>query len=205
MAEPLDQWHCRSPLPQGNNLNGVTYGNGTFVAVGHGNTILTSPDGVNWTRRESDTTKEKDLLCVTYGNNTFVAAGDNGTILQSDSLGPCVTSPNGGENWQAGTAQNITWSCSGNSCNSSANISLYKNGLLQYVIAPNVNLSSGCYNWTIPAAQAAGSDYKIKITRNSDDSFYDLSDGCFTLAASDYHGTKGQDNLKHSKKHGHTN
>jgi hypothetical protein len=26
-----------------NNLNGVTYGNGTFVAVGYGGTILTSP------------------------------------------------------------------------------------------------------------------------------------------------------------------
>jgi hypothetical protein len=28
----------------------VTYGNNTFVAVGSGGTILTSPDGVNWTQ-----------------------------------------------------------------------------------------------------------------------------------------------------------
>jgi hypothetical protein len=33
-----------------NDLNGVTYGNGLFVAVGEGGTILTSPDGVSWTR-----------------------------------------------------------------------------------------------------------------------------------------------------------
>ena len=34
---------------------GVTYGNGTFVAVGGYGTILTSPDGVTWTRRTSGT------------------------------------------------------------------------------------------------------------------------------------------------------
>jgi hypothetical protein len=34
---------------------GVTYGNGLFVAVGQFGTILTSPDGVNWTQRTSGT------------------------------------------------------------------------------------------------------------------------------------------------------
>src|SRR5512136_2088465 len=45
-SDPLDNWHWRNPLPQGNTLQGVTYGNGTFVAVGENGTILTSPDGV---------------------------------------------------------------------------------------------------------------------------------------------------------------
>ena len=53
-------------------LNGVTYGNNTFVAVG-GSTILTSPDGVSWTIRTSGTSY--GLNGVTYGNNTFVAVG----------------------------------------------------------------------------------------------------------------------------------
>jgi hypothetical protein len=35
------------------DLNGVAYGNGLFVAVGDFGTILTSPDGVNWTVRTS--------------------------------------------------------------------------------------------------------------------------------------------------------
>jgi hypothetical protein len=52
----------------------VTYGNGLFVAVGKGGTILTSPDGVNWTARTSGT--RNDLYGVTYGNGTFVAVGD---------------------------------------------------------------------------------------------------------------------------------
>jgi hypothetical protein len=38
-----------------NDLERATYGNGLFVAVGEGGTILTSPDGVNWTKRASGT------------------------------------------------------------------------------------------------------------------------------------------------------
>ena len=37
----------------GNSLNGVAYGNGLFVAVGEDGAILTSPDGVGWTLRNS--------------------------------------------------------------------------------------------------------------------------------------------------------
>ena len=70
---------------QGNSLFGVTYGNGLFVAVGSDGTILTSPDGVNWTAQASGT--GSDLNGVTYGNGLFVAVGGSyhgsGTILTS--------------------------------------------------------------------------------------------------------------------------
>jgi hypothetical protein len=33
-ADPLDQWTWRNPLPQGNSLFGIAYGNNQFVAVG---------------------------------------------------------------------------------------------------------------------------------------------------------------------------
>jgi hypothetical protein len=59
----------------------VTYGNGLFVAVGEDGAILTSPDGVNWTRRTSGT--RNGLESVTYGNGLFVAVGEWGTILTS--------------------------------------------------------------------------------------------------------------------------
>jgi len=62
-------------------LSAVTYGNGLFVAVGGDGTILTSPDGVAWTRQNSDTTSW--LSAVTYGNGLFVAVGGDGTILTS--------------------------------------------------------------------------------------------------------------------------
>jgi hypothetical protein len=49
--------------------------------VGLGGVILTSPDGVNWTRQTPPT--GNSLNGVTYGNGTFVAVGDCGTILTS--------------------------------------------------------------------------------------------------------------------------
>ncbi|MDA3897685.1 MAG: BACON domain-containing carbohydrate-binding protein, partial [Desulfobacteraceae bacterium] len=64
----------------------VTYGNGTFVAVGMQGTILTSTDGTTWSSQNSGTTKT--LQGVTYGNGLFVAVGgeysaETGVILTS--------------------------------------------------------------------------------------------------------------------------
>jgi hypothetical protein len=72
----------RADLADERLAQGVTYGNGLFVAVGElGGAILTSPDGVNWTQRTSGT--RDDLYGVTYGNGLFVAVGEDGTILTS--------------------------------------------------------------------------------------------------------------------------
>jgi len=35
-ANPLEQWDWRNPLPQGNNLAGIRFIDGRFVAVGAG-------------------------------------------------------------------------------------------------------------------------------------------------------------------------
>jgi hypothetical protein len=80
-----------------NDLNGVIYGNNTFVAVGDYGIILTSPDGVTWTSRGSWTSRW--LFGVTYGNNTFVAVGEGGTIL---------TSPDG-VSWTQQTSPTREW------------------------------------------------------------------------------------------------
>src|SRR5207244_13248810 len=44
-------------------------------------TILTSPDGYNWTERMSPSVQT--LRGVAYGDGSFVAAGEQATILQS--------------------------------------------------------------------------------------------------------------------------
>ena len=72
-------WTSRTPAAD-NQWSGVTYGNGTFVAVansGTGNRVMTSPDGITWTSR----TSAADTLWygVTYGNGTFVAVAVAGT------------------------------------------------------------------------------------------------------------------------------
>ena len=72
----------------------VTFGNGTFVAVGSpqletgGNTtnnILTSIDGINWTaHRSSPTTNSvQSINAVAYGGGYFVAVGAGGYFYTS--------------------------------------------------------------------------------------------------------------------------
>jgi len=64
------------------------------VTVGDNGTILTSPDGTTWAKRNSGTSN--DLYGLTYGNGLFVAVGDNGTIVRSTDNGSSfdnVTSP----------------------------------------------------------------------------------------------------------------
>ena len=46
LANTLDHWQWRSPLPQGNKLNSMVLGNNTIVAVGDAGTIITSTDGI---------------------------------------------------------------------------------------------------------------------------------------------------------------
>ena len=73
--------NIRSPLPTDQRLNGITYGNDLFVAVGHNGTILTSNDGATWESQISGTTDH--LYNATYANGTYVAVGAIGTILTS--------------------------------------------------------------------------------------------------------------------------
>jgi hypothetical protein len=43
---------------QGNTISGITHGKDLHIAVGQTGTILTSPDGVTWTRQNSRTSQE---------------------------------------------------------------------------------------------------------------------------------------------------
>jgi len=68
------------------DLYGVSYVNGLFVAVGAGGTLLTSPDGITWTAQTSNT--NNSLRHVAYGVSSstvgnYVAVGDAGTIVSS--------------------------------------------------------------------------------------------------------------------------
>jgi len=76
----LDVWHWRSPLPQGNALRDVTYGNAMFVAVGD-QAIIQSFDGANWSNIESN--GNTYLSGIAFGTNTFVAVGANGIVQTS--------------------------------------------------------------------------------------------------------------------------
>jgi hypothetical protein len=63
-------------------LEDVKYLNGTFVAVGRQGLIVTSPDGLTWTRGGFGT---RDLNAVRFGQGQYIAVGEFGTVLTSSN------------------------------------------------------------------------------------------------------------------------
>lgn len=54
-----------------NNLYGVAYGNGIYLAVGTSGATMTSPDGTTWTNRSAN--PSGGMRRVSFGNGIFVA------------------------------------------------------------------------------------------------------------------------------------
>ena len=68
------------------DLNGITFGDNTFVAVGKKGAIRTSSDnGSSWDNGTSGTTYYFNE--VAYGDSTFIAVGQNGRIYTSSDNG----------------------------------------------------------------------------------------------------------------------
>ena len=68
------------------DLNGITFGDNTFVAVGNTGAIRTSSDnGSSWDNGTSGTTYYFNE--VTYGDSTFIAVGQSGKIITSSDNG----------------------------------------------------------------------------------------------------------------------
>ena len=66
-------WVLR-PAPSPYWGTGVTFAEGTFVAVGNEPTVLTSPDGVTWTANPAP---QGNWTSVVYGQGQFVAVAAN--------------------------------------------------------------------------------------------------------------------------------
>lgn len=62
-------------------LNGVVYGNNTWVAVGDGGRLLSKNGANNWEERTSGVTSK--LREIAFGDNLLMAVGDSGTVLVS--------------------------------------------------------------------------------------------------------------------------
>jgi hypothetical protein len=99
-------------------LRDVTYGNGTFVAVGYGDgfvpVIVTSPDGTNWNEQGGGT--RAFLSGVSYGSGLFVAVGSRWDLGQDQTL--ILTSPDG-----------TTWTPRSGGTNTPLNCIAYGNGV----------------------------------------------------------------------------
>ena len=64
-------------------LLGITFGNGQWVAVGANGTILTSPNGTTWTSRTSGTTQNLNEVIYFAAGSVYIAVGANTTLLTS--------------------------------------------------------------------------------------------------------------------------
>jgi len=123
-----------------------------------------------------------------YRVRAFNAAGNSAwsnTANVFTSPPPVITvvAPNGGENWTAGSVQQIRWTYAG-SPGSLVRIELLKGGVLNRTMTTVVSIGSGgngSYNWAIPSTQVGGSDYTVKVTSTTNAAATDTSDAFFTI------------------------
>ncbi|MBI5770412.1 MAG: immunoglobulin domain-containing protein [Verrucomicrobia bacterium] len=73
-------FQVRNPALSAAVYENIAYGNNTLVAVSTTGEIITSSDGIAWTKTYSG---PSGLNAVTYANSTFVAVGNSGTVLTS--------------------------------------------------------------------------------------------------------------------------
>ncbi|MBO9605562.1 MAG: hypothetical protein J7639_06410 [Paenibacillaceae bacterium] len=79
-ADPLDDWTIRSALPTYVDLNNLACGNGVCVTVGY--LIMTTPDGLQWTKKVKETGFYY-FNDVAFGGGQFVAVGNGGSVMTS--------------------------------------------------------------------------------------------------------------------------
>jgi len=94
-----------------------------------------------------------------------------------------LTSPNGSEEWDAGTNHTVRWNYNDIQCRF-LRIDLIDSNMVSRIITRYAwigNNRSGSYNWLIPSNQTTGDDYRIRIMCTSHSSYTDTSDTIFTI------------------------
>ncbi len=113
--------------------------------------------------------------CGTYygGPQVYIPAGS--TFLR-------VRYPQGGEELLNGKSEQIKWEANGLSGN--IRLELYRNDALVGLIAENLPMGTGTYNWLVGECQDEtvhpGNGYKVKVSR-MDDSYDDFSNAAFSI------------------------
>ena len=122
----------------------------------------------------------KRVRITSVDNPAITDMSDANFSLTAPQSTITVTSPNGGESWQIGTTQNITW----NSSNVSGNVKVEVNGNypsgaweVLYSSIPN----NGTVSWTVSGV--AGAAKRIRITSVDNPAITDMSDANFSLTA----------------------
>jgi hypothetical protein len=117
-------------------------------------------------------------------NTVGFESAKSSEIIVRPGSGIIVTSPNGSENWQAGSTHTISWTYAGDP-GATAKIEFLKGGSIVREIAANTSVGTGGLGlcpWTIPADQTSGEDYRIKITSATASTVTDSRDSNFTIS-----------------------
>lgn len=128
---------------------------------------------------------ESGYFRIAYSQlSSVVSFGDDTIAYYTSDQPPGVTvsSPNGGESWQAGTTHTVTWAYTGNP-GANVKIELLNNGSAS-TIASSVSTGSGgsgSYPWNIPLTQALGTLYQIRVTSTSNAAYTDTSNADFSI------------------------
>lgn len=117
------------------------------------------------------------------GNRTFLTGTTDFIIplvyFDNEVSAISIVSPNGGENWKAGTAHNITWTSS-----NVANVKIEyttNSGTNWTTIIASVAATPASYSWLIPNTLSA--NCKVRINDVSNSVINDISNNVFTISA----------------------
>ena len=102
-------WTLRNS-PSAYLFNSIAHGNGTFVAVGAGKTIMTSSNGVSWTTQTGADANFFAGNAITWDGSQFIMVGDSSNLTTHAPL--IATSPDGvtwtRRTWTHGSTTQLT-------------------------------------------------------------------------------------------------
>ncbi len=107
---------------------------------------------------------------VNYRSNLYTTSSGTATLT--------VTSPNGGESWEVGASQNITWSSTGTVGNVAIEISSDNGSSWRSVTSSTSN--DGTYSWTVP--DSTSTECLIRVSEASDSDPTDTSNAVFSIS-----------------------
>lgn len=145
----------------------------------------------NWTVPNAPSTQV--LLKINDSSNPLIADTSDAVFSISTIR---LTSPNGGEKYQAGAVKNITWLNVSSIANAKLEYSV-DNGANYYTIIASTPASNETYAWTLPDSASANALVRISDVSNS--SINDRSDAVFTMAKLRLTAPNGSENLQVAK------
>ena len=122
------------------------------------------------------------ITSTTHPEYTDIS-NDSFTIRPAPAIS--VTAPNGGEIWEAGTAQTIRWTYEGNT-GGSVKIELVAAGAVVSNITSSTLIGKGgigSFKYTMPSSQPPGDNYKVFITSTTKAGCKDTSNNNFKISA----------------------